>query len=120
MRQWWNQEKDSVWAFLNSIKEEKKPDGNSAFTPEIAEYVHRQLAKCRSALLINPLQDYLFLEHCFFLENENDERINIPGSVNTFNWTYRIPVTIKEISENKSLLSKINLIVKEHDGEQEE
>ena len=98
----------------------KKPDGNSAFTPEIAEYVHRQLAKCRSALLINPLQDYLFLEHCFFLENENDERINIPGSVNTFNWTYRIPVTIKEISENKSLLSKINLIVKEHDGEQEE
>ena len=120
LRQWWNQEKDSVWAFLNSIKEEKKPDGNSAFTPEIAEYVHRQLAKCRSALLINPLQDYLFLEHCFFLENENDERINIPGSVNTFNWTYRIPVTIKEISENKSLLSKINLIVKEHDGEQEE
>lgn len=120
LRQWWNQEKDSVWAFVNAASGENKPDGNSAFTPEIAEYILRSLATCKSSLLINPLQDYLFLEHCFYLENEDDERINIPGSVNTFNWTYRIPTTIEEMSENKSLINKIRMIVETHDGKEEE
>ncbi|MBQ0039866.1 MAG: 4-alpha-glucanotransferase [Treponema sp.] len=115
LRQWWNQEKESVWAFMNSINDEGKPDGNSAFTPEIAEFILRSLAKCKSSLLINPLQDYLFLEHCFYLENEDEERINIPGSVNEFNWTYRIPATIEEMSENKSLINKIKTIVEIHD-----
>ena len=119
LRQWWNQEKDSVWAFINSVECENKPDGNSAFTPEIAEFILRSLASCKSALLINPLQDYLFLEHSFYLENEDDERINIPGSVNTFNWTYRIPVTIEEMSRNKGLLNKIKTIVETHDGQEE-
>ena len=119
LRQWWNQEKDSVWAFINSVECENKPDGNSAFTPEIAEFILRSLASCKSALLINPLQDYLFLEHSFYLENEDDERINIPGSVNTFNWTYRIPVTIEEMSGNKGLLNKIKTIVETHDGQEE-
>lgn len=119
LRQWWNQEKDSVWTFINSVECENKPDGNSAFTPEIAEFILRSLASCKSALLINPLQDYLFLEHSFYLENEDDERINIPGSVNTFNWTYRIPVTIEEMSGNKGLLNKIKTIVETHDGQEE-
>ena len=119
LRQWWNQEKDSVWAFLNSLQADNKPDGNSAFIPEIAEFIMRAFAKCKSSLLINPLQDYLFLEHSFYLENENDERINIPGSVNDFNWTYRIPVTISEMAENKGLLNKIKTIVELHDGQGE-
>ena len=120
LRPWWNQEKDSVWAFLKVLECENKPDGNSAFTPEIAEFILDSLASCKSALLINPLQDYLFLEHCFFLENENDERINVPGSVNSFNWTYRIPAELKEMTENKSLINKINNIVKIHDKNPEE
>lgn len=119
LRQWWNQEKDSVKVFINSIKNEKKPDANSAFTPDIAEFIFHSLASCKSAFFINPLQDYLFLEHCFYLENEEEERINIPGSVNTFNWTYRIPATIEEMTENKSLLNKIKTIVQLHDAQED-
>ena len=116
LRQWWNSEKDSVRAFLSACKTENCPDSNSAFTPDIAEFILKTVAKCASLLLINPLQDYLFLEHCFYLENENDERINVPGSVNSFNWTYRIPVSIEEMSENKSLLNKIKTVVQLHDN----
>lgn len=116
LRQWWNSEKDSVRAFLSACKTENSPDSNSAFTPDIAEFILKTVAKCASLLLINPLQDYLFLEHCFYLENENDERINVPGSVNSFNWTYRIPVSIEEMSENKSLLNKIKTVVQLHDN----
>lgn len=115
LRQWWNQEKDSVWAFLKASSLDQKIDGNSAFTPEIAEAVLKAMAGCNSALFINPLQDFLFLEHVFYMENENDERINIPGSVTDFNWTYRIPVTVKELTDNKNLVAKIAEVVKAHE-----
>ncbi len=117
LRQWWNSEKDSVQAFLRDVKIQNCPDGNSAFTPEIAEFILKAIATSKSALLINPLQDYLFLEHSFYLENENDERINVPGSVNEFNWTYRIPCMLEEMAENKSLINKIKPIVHLHDDE---
>ena len=31
------------------------------------------------------------------LKNADDERINVPGSVNKFNWTYRIPASIEDL-----------------------
>ncbi|MGN0728717.1 4-alpha-glucanotransferase [Treponema sp.] len=117
LRQWWNSEKDSVRAFLAACGGNNCPDANSAFTPDIAEFVLRSVARCGSSLLVNPLQDYLFMEHCFYLENENDERINVPGSVNSFNWTYRIPAAVSELAENRSLLNKINAVVQLHDKE---
>lgn len=120
LRQWWNQEKGSVRAFIESLKEltaEQKPDPGSAFIPEIAEFILKAVAKCNSALLINPLQDYLFLEHSYYMNNEDEERINIPGTVTDFNWTYRLPVMIEDLCEDKSLLNKIKTIVDLHDAE---
>lgn len=115
MRQWWNSEKDSVRAFIDSVRCEGCPDADSAFMPETAEFVFREAARCGSALFINPLQDYLFLEHSFYLENEDDERINIPGSVSSFNWTYRIPASVEELKKNKGLTAKIRAVVQLHD-----
>ncbi len=117
MRQWWNTEKFSVNKFLESAGLAEKLDSGSAFTPEIAEFIHRAIAVTKSKFLINPLQDYLFLEHSYFMENENDERINIPGSVNNFNWTYRMPCFVSDLAKDKSLVSKIKAIVKIHDSE---
>ena len=51
----------------------------------------------------------------YFDENPDNERVNIPGSVNEFNWTYRLPVTIEKLIKNKELISEINNIVKIHE-----
>ena len=37
--------------------------------------------------------------------------MNIPGTVGGKNWTYRIPVTIKELTANTSLNSEIRKLV---------
>jgi len=84
---------------------------------EKAEKEAQKAALCNSRWLINPLQDFLYLDHKYYLENTQDERINVPGSVNEFNWTYRIPCTIEELKQNQALLNKINEIVKIHDNE---
>ena len=116
LRQWWNQEKSSVQKFLELQEDAGKPESNSAFTPEIAEYVLNKSAECNSALFINPLQDYLYLDHALYLENENDERINVPGSVNDFNWTYRIPVSVEDLCKNTALIEKIKAVAAKHNG----
>ena len=73
-------------------------------------------AQTGSAWFINPLQDYLFLQQKYYLQNPDDERINVPGSVNEFNWTYRIPVSVEDLAKDAVLIEKIKEIARIHDG----
>ena len=52
---------------------------------------------------MNLLQEYLgLLEPTWGLA-----RINIPGLVSPANWSYRYPLTLEKLSENKALLSTL-------------
>ena len=123
LRQWWTEEKDAVRAYLNLWNDgDKNPlfenatpiHAEDTFSPQVAQFLLQSAADCASAWYINPLQDYLFLDQNYYLENANDERINIPGTCNTFNWTYRMPVSIQELSKNETLISKIQGIAAKH------
>ena len=121
IRQWWNTEKQSVEAYLAMVsasqaKDAPLPDKDTAFSADIAEFCLKTTACTNSAWLINPLQDYLFLEQSYYLDNPDEERINVPGSVNNFNWTYRIPVSVEDLQKNKALQEKIKAIAAIHDG----
>ena len=126
LRQWWNNEKDSVRAYLSQWTSEKSSSPSlienpftftegDAFNPEIARFCLESAAHCNSAWYINPLQDYLYLDATYYLEKEDDERINVPGSVNQFNWTYRIPASVEDLIKNEELISKIKSVCKIHD-----
>ena len=86
------------------------------FTPEIAESIFAATAKTNSAWCIHPLQDYLYMDINYWLPNSKDERVNVPGEVTDFNWTYRIPCLVEELSKNKNLIQKIKVIAEKHDG----
>lgn len=124
LRQWWCDEKDSVREYIklwdsedeNPLFDNTAPvKADEPFSPNVASFCLGSAASSASNWYINPLQDYLYLEQKYYLENKNDERINIPGSVNTFNWTYRSPVTIEELMNNKSIINSIRNIVQIHD-----
>ncbi len=117
LRQWWNTEKQSVEAYLAMCGGAEAPEKDAAFSADIAAFCLKTAARTKSAWLINPLQDYLFLEQSYYLENPDEERINVPGSVNSFNWTYRIPVSVEDLLKNKALQEKIKTITAIHDGE---
>lgn len=130
IRQWWAEEKDSVKAFIKmnpkafGIKLENPEElsqtdienieivAKSDFTPKFAGIIMSQSGKANSQLVINPLQDYLFMEKKYWLKDEAQERINIPGTVTKFNWTYRLPVSLEDLQKNETFISKINKLTK--------
>lgn len=117
IRQWWKDEKESVKAFIKANEELFEEDeevgartGPEVFSPEIAECILKASASAASLWYIPPLQDFLYLNQKYYLENADDERINVPGSVNEFNWTYRIPSSIEVLTKDSKLVSKIKKI----------
>ena len=134
LRQWWNGEKESVRAFLRLFapvggdedstasegktqdeKGEMLPCADDAFSSSTARFVLEKAAGCESVFFINPIQDYLYLDGSFYAADESQERINIPGTVSSFNWTYRIPATLEELCANDKLKAAIGEIARIHD-----
>lgn len=109
LREWYDNE------YVSIKKEEKESNEDifsldfekKDFSPEIAYKIMKSSGKSASIWYIPPLQDFLYLNKDYWLEDSQDERINIPGTVTKFNWTYRIPVSIDKLIEDKSLIEKI-------------
>ena len=134
IRQWWNDEKQSIKALMkafskefgikNQIDKDSTVDSkekyekqieeiaNQDFSPKFAQIILEISNKSYSNLVINPFQDYLFLEKKYWLKEQEDERINIPGTVSPFNWTYRLPIDIQTLESNQKLLEKISKLTK--------
>ena len=133
IREWWETEKDSVKVFIIQNPESFGIDtGNEtgplfivskqeieakaaviaagAFSPEIAGSILKASATSKSQWFIPPLQDFLYMDKKLWLEKASDERINIPGTVTQFNWTYRLPCTVEELCSNNDLIEKIKRI----------
>lgn len=88
------------------------------FTAATAHALLTASAQTNSCWFINPLQDYLYLNEAYYLERACDERINIPGTVSDFNWTYRIQVPLAILAKDDTLIQEIQSIAKSHDGRQ--
>lgn len=119
IRQWWNDDKNDIQAFVFAnakdfgIEQDWNKAGEvaySEFTPELAEKIMTVSAKSASIWYISPLQDFLYMNKKYWLENAADERINIPGTVSNFNWTYRLPVELSELENDSELINKIKTI----------
>ena len=117
MRQWWNEDKPSLYGFFDAAYKNGCPttiSPNAEFSPEAAEFILESAAKTASEWFINPLQDYLYLDKDLYSENPDDERINTPGTVNEKNWTFRMPIYIEDLMKKEELLKKICLISEMH------
>lgn len=122
IRQWWQDEKDSAAAFVfanpeyfgieqnlseTELKQKSIQIAQKPFSAEIAHSVMHASLSSASLWNISPLQDYLYMEEKYWLNDAQNERINIPGTVSDFNWTYRIPSSIETLSADKKLIEKI-------------
>ena len=50
------------------------------------------------------------MDKSLWLDKARDERINVPGTVTEFNWTYRLPCTLEDLCKNKGLIEKIKAV----------
>ena len=119
IREWWNSEKESAAAFFRAnekifAENEIHENDFAEFSPKIARAILEAAACAKSVWCIHPLQDFLYLQKNYWLENPKDERINIPGEVSEFNWTYRMACDLEDLAQDKDLLSQIKSIAKRH------
>lgn len=112
IRQWWEEDKNADNEFIKMGKCENLTPGT--FTEKTAETILLNAAKAKSVWCVHPIQDFLYLDKNYWLENAKDERINIPGEVTDFNWTYRLPCKLEDLEKNKIILRKIKSIVEKH------
>lgn len=111
IRDWYeNGIEDAFFAKDDDLLEKKSTQED--FSPDIAFDIMNKCSKSASIWYISPLQDFLYLNKKYWLENSKTERINIPGTVTKFNWTYRLPVSIEELLADNELIEKIKLIAR--------
>lgn len=113
LRQWWIEDPAAkLFAATHKLPKSVIP---GLYTPKTAKCLLQEIAKTNSIWCIYPIQDFLALNRDYYADNPNAERVNIPGTVTAFNWTYRIPVTLEKIIQNTALLSEISDLVERHE-----
>jgi len=103
VREWWNKEADQgqFSAFIGV------PSLPKVYNPGTAKIILSKTASARSRFRVFQIQDLLHLSNNWYSEKHEDERVNVPGTANEFNWTYRLPATIQEIAKDKELIAAV-------------
>ncbi len=115
LRLWWLTEQDVADFYRDFPPEEAEGDIEvGIYTPETARYLLSRIATSASNFCIHPIQDFLALQAAYYHSDPQQERVNVPGSVNEFNWTYRLPVLVEELAQDKDLQVAIKEVVAIH------
>ena len=103
MREWWEREanKEQFSGFIGV------PSLPKVYNPGVAKTVLLKTATACSRFRVFQIQDLLHLSLKWYAADPASERINVPGTSNEFNWTYRLPATIEEIGQDKDLIRAV-------------
>jgi 4-alpha-glucanotransferase len=103
VREWWEREADQG-QFSGFIGFPSLP---RIYNPGTAKIVLARTAAARSRFRVFQIQDLLHLSNKWYAEDPTSERVNVPGTCNEFNWTYRLPDSVTEIGKDKELIKAV-------------
>ena len=103
IREWWEHEADQM-QFSGFIGVPSLP---AKYNPGTAKIILSKTASSRSRFRVFQIQDLLHLSAKWYSNDPAQERINVPGTSNEFNWTYRLPAQIEEIAKDRDLILTI-------------
>jgi 4-alpha-glucanotransferase len=103
LREWWDREADQpLFAGFIGI-----PSLPKIFNPGTAKVILYKVASAKSRFRVFQFQDLLHLSPRWYAPDPASERINVPGTYNEFNWTYRLPAAITELAEDEDLIKAV-------------
>ena len=108
LREWWDREADQQ-AFSDFLGVPFLP---KVYNPGTARTIINKVASAASRFRVFQIQDLLHLSHRWYAADPASERINVPGSYNDFNWTYRLPTTISELVKDEDLIRAVSELAK--------
>ncbi len=95
LRAWWDKEEGKE-EFVKILAADFASIPQKLDT-ETQEIVLKALAGCKSRLFVVQLQDILDLDDIYRTVNPEADRINVPGTLNDFNWTWKMPIGINSL-----------------------
>jgi 4-alpha-glucanotransferase len=107
LQEWWNEEEEDRRLFCHSLS---LPDSD-LLTPEIRALILQKMHHANSCYRINLIQEYLAFNPDYTFKNVKLERINIPGTILSTNWTYRIKPTLDDLLQDTKWLSTLRKIM---------
>jgi 4-alpha-glucanotransferase len=103
VREWWDREADQQ-VFCDFIGVPSLP---RIYNPGTAKIVLQKIASAASRFRVFQFQDLLHLSPRWYAGDPASERINVPGTFNDFNWTWRFPASIGEIGRDEDLVKAV-------------
>jgi 4-alpha-glucanotransferase len=103
LREWWDREADQE-RFSGFIGYPSLP---KIYNPGTAKIILHRAAAAASRFRVFQIQDLLHLSPKWYAPEAGSERINVPGTANDFNWTYRLPASISTLSHDEDLVRAV-------------
>jgi 4-alpha-glucanotransferase len=108
LREWWEREANQQ-QFAGFVGVPSLP---RVYNPGTAKIILAKIATARSRFRVFQIQDLLHLSNRWYSEDPASERINVPGTCNEFNWTYRLPASTSEIAKDKDVIKAVQELSK--------
>jgi 4-alpha-glucanotransferase len=103
LREWWEREAEQeVFATFIGV-----PALPRIYNPGAAKIILHKIAAAASRYRVFQIQDLLHLSPKWYAGDPASERVNVPGTLNEFNWTYRLPAPIADIAKDADLLNAV-------------
>jgi 4-alpha-glucanotransferase len=103
VRGWWEEDLSERELFFRSM------GGTGPCPPRMTlpllQQVFAHCTRARSRLCVFQVQDLLDLDESLWAPDPKADRINVPGTVNDTNWTWRMPVPVEDL-ENRAALGE--------------
>ncbi|MDR2182360.1 MAG: 4-alpha-glucanotransferase [Treponema sp.] len=103
LREWWDTEADQE-TFAGFIGVPSLP---RVYNPGTAKIILKKTAAAASRFRVFQLQDLLHLSQKWYADDPASERINVPGTANGFNWTWRLAAPIADIRADGELVKEV-------------
>jgi 4-alpha-glucanotransferase len=104
LREWWDREADQG-VFCSFVGVPSLP---KVYNPGTARIILSKIAASSSRFRVFQIQDLLHLSKRWYAADPASERINVPGTANDFNWTYRLPALMSELSKDEDLIRAVS------------
>jgi len=105
----WNEhdfDRDFYWKHLRQSS--RAP---AVLSAEHVKIMVENMFTANSLLAILPLQDLMALSQKFIPENPEEDRVNIPGTIGTQNWSWRMPCLLEDLLAEGELNDEIAKLI---------
>lgn len=114
IRGWWEEEADraQIWSFAASALGRDLGPAPERLGAEQVEILLELIARSASRFAVYPIQDLLALSEKLRPADPKSERINVPGTVGSGNWSYRMPFPVAAVLADKRLAAGARRLAK--------